>query len=233
MQHALSPTCREIIISPEMAVSETFRKEILIKREFWARLRVVVIDEAHCVCLWGGSFRGDYAALGVLRERIKRHVPFLVASATLPTHVLDNVRSRLKLSEGAWQVRLSNDRPNVALSCRFMEHSNESKADLRFLIPHPTQAPADIPITLIYCNQRLECEDITTQLRAWGAGVGITDEAFAFYHAKIGSAQKRDLERRLRDGNIRILACTDAVGMVCMQTSCMVEGVCSPESLGM
>ena len=109
--------------------------------------------------IWGGSFRPDYAKLGVLRGRFLRNVPVLVASATLPEHVLDDIRGKLELQKDLKMVRLTNARPNIALSVRVMEHPDESKGDMRFLIPPNAKEPDDIPVTLVYCNQRLITED--------------------------------------------------------------------------
>ncbi|KAJ7431579.1 hypothetical protein B0H11DRAFT_1660872, partial [Mycena galericulata] len=96
-----------------------------------------------------------------------------------------------------------------------MQHPEGSKADLRFLIPPHASKPEDIPITLVYCNTRLTCEDACDALRRWAANEGISSTCIAFYHAKIGQAEERNTEERLRKGGIRILLCTDAVGMVC------------------
>ncbi|KAJ7745260.1 P-loop containing nucleoside triphosphate hydrolase protein [Mycena olivaceomarginata] len=165
---------RQVIVSPEIATSSAFRK--------------AGIDEAHCVSLWGGSFRPDYADLG-LSARVPSNIPFVVASATLPEHVLDDVRLKLGLSKDPARISLTNARPNIALS--------------------------HIPVTLGYCNTRLACEDVCDVVRRWAADEGIPPECIAFYHAKIGQAQKRNLEEWLRKGKIRILFCTDAVGMGC------------------
>ncbi|KAF4590210.1 hypothetical protein EYR38_009508 [Pleurotus pulmonarius] len=116
---------------------------------------------------------------------------------TLPDHVLDDIRGKLQLSKS---VRM---------------HAEESKADLRFLIPPDAAKPEDIPISLVYCNQRVKCEDAVDRLRQWAQDAEISDKCIAFYHAKVGSKQKRELERQLAKGLIRILVCTDAVGMGC------------------
>lgn len=196
-QLILSDKCQEVLVSPEIAISQEFRKEILSKQKFWGRLRVVVIDEAHCISLWGGSFRLDYAQLGVLRGRFPKHVPFIVVSATLPDHILDDIRVKLKLSPNARIIRLTNARPNVALSCRPMKHAEKSKADLRFLIPVGATKPEDIDITLVYCNQRVKCEDTVDNLCFWAKELGIPESCIAFYHARIGEKRKRELEEKL------------------------------------
>ncbi|KAJ7195842.1 P-loop containing nucleoside triphosphate hydrolase protein [Mycena pura] len=208
-------TAQRIFVSPEVAGSLHFSKKVLSQPRLQEHLRLVFVDEAHCVSLWGGSFRSEYGELGVLRGRVPPTVAFAIASATLPTHVLDDVCAKLKISKDAVKVSLSNARPNVALSVRKIVHPDETKADLRFLIPEIATVAADIPVAPAYFNQRLGTEDACDRLQSWATSVGIDSSAIGFYHAKIGTAQKRQLEGMLRDGRIRILCCTDAVGMGC------------------
>jgi superfamily II DNA helicase RecQ len=114
-QDILAGKFRQIVVSPKIAIYAAFRTAVLSKREFSDKLRAVCIDEAHCISLWGGSFRTDYANLGVLRGRFPSNVPFIIASATLPDHILDDIRGKHKLSQNAKMVRVSNARPNIAL----------------------------------------------------------------------------------------------------------------------
>lgn len=97
-----------------------------------------------------------------------------------------------------------------------MKHPEESKADLRFLIPNGASGPDDIPITLVYANDRNSTEDIVDKLRQWAEDAGLDNPSslIVFYHAKIGTTRKREIEEELRKGNIRVAVCTDAVGMV-------------------
>ncbi|PCH34551.1 hypothetical protein WOLCODRAFT_91164 [Wolfiporia cocos MD-104 SS10] len=97
-----------------------------------------------------------------------------------------------------------------------MRHTDDSKADLFFLLPPAVIRCKDILITLVYCNTRTTCEDVMDWLRGRppeNFSQAERQEAIAFYHAKIGNNRKRDLERRLQDGKVRILVCTDAMGM--------------------
>ena len=184
-QYILSDKCQEVQVSPEIAISPEFCKEVISKKEFYGRLQVVVVDEAHCISLWGSSFRPDYGDLDVLRGWFPRHIPFIVASATMPDHILDEIRTKLQLSANA-KVRMTNARPNGALSCRAMKHPQDSFADLRFLILVSVTKAEQIDITLIYCNQRTHCEDAVDHLRFWAQEEGINASCIAFYHAKIG-----------------------------------------------
>ena len=184
---------------------------------FSSLLRVVNIDEAHCINIWGGTFRTDYACLGVLRGRFPQNVPFQIASATLPEHVLDDIRSKLRLAQDVKMVQVTNARPNVALSVRTMKHSNDSKADLRFLIPVKATKTEDIPMTIVYCNERTTTEDCNDRLQDWAEEQGISRDCIGFYHALVGEKRRRDLEDLLKAGMVRILFATEALGMVSIQ----------------
>ncbi|KAF5335493.1 hypothetical protein D9611_012205 [Ephemerocybe angulata] len=214
-----SGTFRQILVSPEIITSPEFNRGVLQQPAFTCRLRAVCIDEAHCISLWGGSFRKDYAALGVLRGRLAGHVPLLVASATLPTHILDDIRSKLSLKASAHTVALTNDRPNVALSVQTLKHSEESKGDMRILIPEDAIYPSDVPVAAIYCNQRLTCETAADAARKWACEAGpllsAPEEWIVFYHSAIGSTRKREIEEGIQSGKIRLVFCTDALGMGC------------------
>ncbi|KAG2155304.1 uncharacterized protein EDB93DRAFT_1247789 [Suillus bovinus] len=154
------------------------------------------MDEAHCISLWGGTFRNDYAELGVLCGHLPANVPVLGASATFPSHVLDDVCAKLKIAKDHVAVRMSNARPNVTLSVCVMKHPEESKANLGFTILPNTTSLLDIPVQL-WLPERVSYSSV------------------AFYHVKIGTKHKRELEEGLQIGIIRILVCTDAVGMGC------------------
>lgn len=209
-------------MSPEISISSLFCKSVLSKPQVTSKLRAVCIDEAHCVSLWGGSFREDYANIGVLCGQIPSNVPFMVSSATLPDHILDDVCVKLGLANDSKTISLTNARPNIALSCRPMKYSEESKADLRFLIPLDAMTPDDINITLVYCNEWLTTEDQCDAMQRWAKEANIPESCIAFYHAKIGSKRKREIEEQLRRGEIQILFCTDAVGMASHSLSALM-----------
>jgi len=215
VQRIVSGAYRQILVSPEIATSSIFRSSVLSKSEFNTRLRALCIDEAHCISLWGGSFRPEYTEIGALRAKLPKHVAIGLASATIPDHILDDIRAKVSLSKTPCTVSMSNERPNIALSCRKMRHSAESKGDLRFLIPRNASSADDIETTLIYCNERSTTEDVCDTLRDFAEDSGLPRDCIAFYHAKVGTKRKRELEELLQEGKVRILVCTDAVGMVC------------------
>lgn len=136
-----------------------------------------------------------------------------MASATLPAHVLDIVKKELNIGVGAALIALTNERKNIVLSTRKMQYEEGSFADLRFTIPRDAKGPQDIPITLIYVNKRPTCEDICDKLKEY-APPNSNKHTIAYYHALVGQKEKRSIEERLCKGEVRILVCTDAIGMV-------------------
>ena len=65
----------EVLVLPEIATSQEFHRAVLSKDSFSSLLHVVNIDEVHCINIWGGTFRTDYAGLGVLRGQFPQNVP--------------------------------------------------------------------------------------------------------------------------------------------------------------
>ena len=109
-------------------------EKLFRKKHFTSRLISVIIDEAHCVKLWG-SFRKQYQELGRLRYLLPDSVHFAIVSATLPATILPDVLSRLGVSQDKLHtIRLSNDRSNIALVIRKMKYSANSYMDLDFLV---------------------------------------------------------------------------------------------------
>ena len=84
------PTMKLLYVTPEQLVNAGGLNDVLrglAERRLLARF---VIDEAHCVSTWGHSFRADYKALGVLRQRYPR-VPICALTATATEKVKADV----------------------------------------------------------------------------------------------------------------------------------------------
>lgn len=87
---------RIVLISERRATSPRF-KMLLTGLHKAGSLLCVAIDEAHCISMWGPSFRVEYLQLGSLRQCVPG-VPFLALTATASTHVRDDIIEHLQLS---------------------------------------------------------------------------------------------------------------------------------------
>jgi superfamily II DNA helicase RecQ len=89
---------------------------LLRSTDFTKNIAAIIVDEGHCISQWGDNFRKRFADLGKLRSYVPCSVPFLVASATLPPHILEQVQARLHFFDNStFLVNLGNDRHNVSM----------------------------------------------------------------------------------------------------------------------
>lgn len=83
-----SGTIPVVFVPPEVAVAKQFQQDVLSNPTYARHLINIVIDEGHCITEWGGTFRPDYALLGLLRGRVRSGLAVTVATATLPFYSL-------------------------------------------------------------------------------------------------------------------------------------------------
>ncbi len=94
---------------------ERFRKD-----EFWQclkgiKIKLFVVDEAHCVSLWGHDFRPDYSRLQNFRERLG-NPPMLGLTATATPDVRKDITTQFKLHEEKEIIFGGLARPELSLN---------------------------------------------------------------------------------------------------------------------
>ena len=76
------------------AAPERLRQVPFVRALRLAGVNRLVVDEAHCVSLWGHDFRPDYLYLGRVRQALGRP-PVLAMTATAPPRVRSDILQRL------------------------------------------------------------------------------------------------------------------------------------------
>ena len=124
-----------MITSPEQLMKHGGGFDRLLRKtHFTSRIIAIIVDEAHCVKLWG-SFRPQYRELGRLRHLLPDTVLIAIVSATLPATLRPDVVSVLGITgKDLHTIQLSNDRSNVSLVVRKMKYPANSYKDLYFLV---------------------------------------------------------------------------------------------------
>ncbi len=115
------------------------------KPEFWKALEtrkiiLFVVDEAHCISLWGHDFRPDYAKLQSFRERLG-HPPLLALTATATADVQQDIAKQFNLDMKSEIILGGIERPNLSLNifeCYTEVEKNEKLTEL--LEKHKTDA---------------------------------------------------------------------------------------------
>ncbi|KAJ6615004.1 P-loop containing nucleoside triphosphate hydrolase protein [Mycena sp. CBHHK59/15] len=161
----LITSCQEIVrrdyhivlISPEMALSRRFICEVLRSTEFGRRILSVVVDEAHVVSNWGASFLKKCGRLGMIRAFLPRGTPIVALSAMLPARIRNDVLSKLQFVQDYVNINVGNDRPNISIVVRGIQHLLNTYVDLDFIIAG-VKGREDIKKTFIYANNIMTSE---------------------------------------------------------------------------
>ena len=197
-----------------MLLSRRFIDKVLRSPELASRVYSVIVDEAHCISHWGALFRKKYASIGSICVFLPRGTPFIALSASLTRHVTRDIIERLQFTRSCYlHLNLGNDRPNVSLVVRAIHNPMNSYSDLNFIIPNDLSDAAEIQKTWIYADNVTTGAEIIDHLRTlipakWHGCIRP-------YNAVHTNEYRAEAMKEFRSGNIRILVCTDAAGMVC------------------
>lgn len=153
-----------------------------------------VVDEVHCLSLWGLSFRPDYLFIGQALDELGRP-PLLALTATASRETQAEVAEVLGESEA---VLASVFRPNLFFQVLRASSRDEKQQALVGLCREIAG-----PI-IVYARARQACEELAEALRR--AGV-----AADHYHAQV--ADRDAAQERFMRGEVRVLVATVAFGM--------------------
>jgi len=79
---------------------------------FQRNVAACVVDEAHCVEIWGEEFRKEFKDLSALKAFFPT-VPMMALTATAPPHLLTNLKQSLSLKTDCKVVAANPNRPNI------------------------------------------------------------------------------------------------------------------------
>ncbi len=183
-----------LYLSPERVQKEGFAAWVKT-----APISLFAVDEAHCVSQWGPDFRKEYYQLKILRE-LRPEVPVLALTATATPEVLRDIIKQLKLNQPDRHI-YGFYRPNLYYQVENCANEKEKMAWVdQALIQNTTGR------VLIYCGTRNQCEELSAYFSASHTDVG-------FYHAGMSDEDRADIQEKYSNGEIRILAATNAFGM--------------------
>lgn len=180
-----------LYVSPEKMVSESFLP--LLKQ---SRVRLLAIDEAHCISSWGHDFRPEYKQMRFLKKQFPE-VPIIALTATADKVTRRDIVEQLQLADPKVFVA-SFDRPNLSLTVRPGQKRREQILD--FIKQRPQQAG------IIYCLSRKSTEEVAKKLQEQGLKAG-------FYHAGMDPARRNKVQEDFINDNLLIVCATIAFGM--------------------
>jgi ATP-dependent DNA helicase RecQ len=135
-------------------------------------IRLIAVDEAHCISQWGPAFRPEYEQLSRLRD-IFPGVPIIALTATADEATRADIAARLFAGRVETLV-LGFDRPNIKLSVAARDDGKGQLLD--FVRRHAGRSG------IVYCLSRKKTEETAAFLEHSGARAlayhaGMTKEA--------------------------------------------------------
>jgi ATP-dependent DNA helicase RecQ len=159
-------------------------------------VRLIAVDEAHCISEWGHDFRPEYRQLAKLRPMFP-DVPIMALTATATGRVRSDIVTQLKLREPSCFMASFN-RPN--LTYRVAPKSKGYDQLLDFVRNRPREAG------IVYCASRAATEKLAERLTRDGMKARP-------YHAGLTPNQRNENQELFLRDEIRVVCATIAFGM--------------------
>ena len=159
-------------------------------------VRMIAVDEAHCVSQWGHDFRPDYLRIGDLRRALQ--VPVAAFTATADEETRAEIVARLFDGQAPDTFLRGFDRPNIHLA--FAAKDSPRDQILRFAAARKGQSG------IVYCGTRAKTETLAAALQAAG-------HPSLYYHGGMDPDERRLVETRFQRDDGLIVVATVAFGM--------------------
>lgn len=181
---------RLLYVSPERLQSVMFRR--------WLpelNVRLLAVDEAHCISEWGHEFRPAYRRIPEIYGHINR-VPVLALTATATPPVRADIRQNLLLHQPVMVTR-GFDRPNLIFSVMRTHGKRRKVSEILAVVPGSA---------IIYAPTRMAVD-------RWTHFLAQSGESVCAYHAGLSPGVRAEAQLRWQVSRNRVMVATNAFGM--------------------
>ena len=154
MQQALGGAFRILYAAPERLETESF---VALSQRLDVRL--VAVDEAHCVSQWGQDFRPSYLKIAAFLARLPRRPAVGAFTATATEQVRQDIIRLLGLRDPLC-LTTGFDRPNLYFAVA--RPRDKERYIEEYVLDHPDKSG------IVYCATRKSVESLCRQLQAAG-----------------------------------------------------------------
>ncbi|UYZ64757.1 RecQ family ATP-dependent DNA helicase [Hymenobacter weizhouensis] len=182
-----------LYVSPERLLTDMFRARVPKMR-----VRLLAVDEAHCLSQWGYDFRPPYLRIRELRELLPG-VPCMALTATATEQVRQDIVEKLAFGPTHRVFQQSFARPNLSYSVLYTEDKLRRLLEVvRGVGPEKT--------SIVYARTRRLAEDTAAFLQQHGLKA-------AAYHAGLPAEQRARTQQDWMQNRTRCMVATNAFGM--------------------
>ncbi len=183
---------RIIYVAPERLETASFRA---FARS--APIRIIAVDEAHCVSQWGQDFRPNYLKIADFIASLPCRPAVGAFTATATDRVRSDIIRLLQLQNPVYAAT-GFDRPNLY----FEVAQPKSKYEALRTVLRQKRGESGI----VYCATRKTVEEVTDKLIADGYAAGR-------YHAGLSDAERERNQEDFQYDRVQVMVATNAFGM--------------------
>jgi len=162
-------------------------------------IKLLVVDEAHCISHWGHEFRPSYRRLQGLKAELG-NIPVLALTATATRAVVGDILKQLGMSKPEG-YKGSFFRPNLRITCQKKGDGRNSRKDLLAIVRRLRGQSG-----IIYCFSRKSTESTAEFLRSHGVRA-------LPYHAGLSDEERHRHQEAFARDEADVIAATVAFGM--------------------
>lgn len=164
-------------------------------------LERVVIDEAHCVCKWGNSFRVSYLKLSILKENFP-DVPTLALTATATRDTVNSCILELRMSDSTILFKGNPNRKNLIYETQMKSTSKVDYEKIKKILICRFYRQNGI----IYCRTIRQTEEFCSFLDQ----VGVKAQR---YHGKMDTRERERVFEDWMQDRFKVIVATISLGM--------------------
>jgi ATP-dependent DNA helicase RecQ len=180
-------------------VPERFRSGRFLEAVRAVGIKLLAVDEAHCISEWGHDFRPDYARLGYFR-RLLGNPTTIALTATATDRVRRDIVEQLAMKEPKTYIT-GFARPNLFYEVQSPRNERQKpEALVKFLRQTPGAG-------IVYTSTRKRAEEVAQLI------FDQTKRRTAVYHAGMLPDARRAAQEDFMQGRREIVVATNAFGM--------------------
>jgi ATP-dependent DNA helicase RecQ len=179
-----------LYVSPERLGTDIFRARVSEMK-----VKLIAVDEAHCISQWGYDFRPAYLEIASLRELLPG-VPVLALTATATPTVVEDIQKQLKFAR-PHVLQTSFERKNLVYLVRYVEDKQG------YLLKTLGRFPGS---GIIYVRNRKKTKETAQFLQRNGISAD-------YYHAGLSNEQRSERQDKWKEDLCRVIVATNAFGM--------------------
>lgn len=147
-----------IFITPESIIENSMFRNMLLSKVFQEKLIALVVDEAHCIKLWGEQFRRTFSVIGNLRSIVPSNVNVMALTATATIDTYQCALKQLSMTDPVL-VSLPPDRGNIVYSI----HPAVTLDELSDILCRDL-CSTNFPKTVVFVRKYRDCSDLYSQV---------------------------------------------------------------------